>query len=271
MAELLESLERQTHRADQIIIIDQSEGGLTEDAVEKFAGRLPILYMKDPRKGLSRGRNLGLDHADGDIVAFPDDDCVYGSDAIARVITAFSQDDQLDIYTGMSVTPAGTPSQGRWGVARRRITKPAVWTCQTSYTTFYRRQVVEAAGRFNEDLGVGAGTKWGAGEETELMLRALSMGAVGWYDPELRIVHPEPLAIFDAAALDRGKRYNRGFGRVLRMGRFSGPFATYMIVRPLFGAGVALVKGRSDQAHYRWIASRERLLGWLDPKGPDHV
>lgn len=265
--ELLASLEAQTLPASQLIIVDQSADELTKQAVSEFETRLPVIYLRDDRKGLSRGRNLGLRHVHGEIVAFPDDDCLYPLDTLERVASAFVGDPQLGVYTGMSITPAGVPSQGRWSEEPHRIDRFNIWTSQTSYTTFYRSSTLAAAGAFNEDLGVGSGTLWGAGEETELMLRALRNGAKGLYDPALRIMHPEPLAVFDNAAFDRGRRYNRGFGRVMRMEGYPLWFVAYMAGRPLLGAAAALVKGRMGQARYRAGAFRERLRGWADSLG----
>lgn len=264
IAELLDSLRAQVHPADQIIIVDQSDNDLTRIAVENAKGSLPVSYIKDDRKGLSKGRNLGMLQVNGDLIAFPDDDCVYAPDTLSRVMAAFSTDPELEIFTGMSVSPEGHPSQGRWGTTSHSLDRYNIWVSQTSYTTFYRFRVFDRIGGFNEGLGVGAGTIWGAGEETELMLRALSSGARGRYDPDLKIAHPEPLAIFDATALDRGKRYNRGFGRVLRLGGYPLWFVLYLSLRPAAGIATALLRGRFGQARYRFIACRERLLGWLD-------
>ncbi|MFM6930168.1 MAG: glycosyltransferase family 2 protein [Bdellovibrio sp.] len=264
IGELLDCLIAQTLQADQIIIVDQSTDDLTRDVVGAYLDRLPVRYIRDPRKGLSRGRNLGLKDVSADIVAFPDDDCIYPVDTLQRVSAAFNADPELGIYTGMSITPAGSPSQGRWGTTVHVIDRFNIWTSQTSYTTFYRGETLKAAGLFNEDLGVGSGTPWGAGEETELMLRALRKGARGLYDPALRIMHPEPLAVFDNAALDRGRRYNRGFGRVMRMENYPLWFVGYMACRPLLGAAASLARGKLGQARYRAIAFSQRFGGWAD-------
>jgi glycosyltransferase involved in cell wall biosynthesis len=261
---LLLSIERQAGHVSEMIVVDQSDTEATKNVVDGFADKLPLHYIPDERRGLSRGRNLGLTKVSGEIVAFPDDDCIYPPDTLARVVRAFMEDPSLGIYTGMSITEHGVPSQGRWSLERRAIDRFNIWTTQTSYTTFYRKSALDRAGTFNESLGVGSGTIWGAGEETELMLRALRKNAKGLYDPELRIVHPEPLAIFDAYTIDRGRRYNRGFGRVLRLGEYPFWFAAYMTARPLIGVVPALLSGDWGRVRYRYIAFRERLLGWND-------
>lgn len=261
---LLNSLHRQTVKPEQVVVVDQSADNATERSVMADKGELPVTYLRDDRKGLSRGRNLGLSLVTGDVIAFPDDDCVYPPDTLDMVQKKFMSDPALGILTGMSITPTGIPSQGRWGSAPHSIDRYNIWTSQTSYTTFYRTETFRRAGVFNEDLGVGSGTRWGAGEETELMLRALRNGARALYDPALKIVHPEPLAEFNQAAFDRGRRYNRGFGRVMRMENYPLWFVFYMSGRPLVGAAAALLNGRRDQAKYRFIAFEQRLRGWAD-------
>ena len=262
--DLLRSLSAQTKRPYEIIIVDQSSDDATERVVTQFSGRLPLIYCRDSNRGLSRGRNRGLSLATGEIIAFPDDDCIYPSGVLDQVLNAFGSDVALGIYCGMSISPAGIPSQGRWATATQTINRFNIWTSQTSYTTFYRETILTRAGLFNEDLGVGSGTLWGAGEETELMLRALRQGAKGIYDPSLKIMHPEPLAVFDDTAIRRGRLYNRGFGRVLRLGGYPFWFVGYMSMRPAFGSLYALLKCRPSQAMYRFVAFRERVRGWLD-------
>jgi DNA processing protein len=74
---LLNSLYRQTVKPHQVVVVDQSADNATERSVLASKNELPVTYLRDDRKGLSRGRNLGVSLVNGDVVAFPDDDCVY--------------------------------------------------------------------------------------------------------------------------------------------------------------------------------------------------
>lgn len=261
---LLASLAGQTRGPDRVIVVDQGDDRRSEAVVGDFSAVLDILYIRQDRRGLSRGRNAGLPHSDGDIVGFPDDDCTYPPDAVERIVAAFEGDGELGVLTGMSVSDAGAPSQGRWSATPHPIDRYNIWVSQTSYTTFYRRTALRGVGGFEETLGVGSGTKWGAGEETDLMLRALRAGVKGSYRPDLRIVHAEPIRSYDGAALSRGTRYNRGFGRVLSRNAYPAWFVAYMVARPAAGVLASLLAGRFGEARYRSIASSQRLLGWMD-------
>ncbi|WAC59874.1 glycosyltransferase family 2 protein [Brevundimonas sp. SL130] len=262
---LFQTLERQTVRADQIFVVDQSRDDLTRDVVERYATRLPLTYFHREARGLSCARNVVHDLISGDIVAFPDDDCWYPDDTIARAVAEFEKDADLGVFTGASMSEAGVPSQGRWGTERVVVDKRSVWTSQTSYTTYYRTSVFKPLGGFDETLGVGGSTPWGAGEETDLLLRALATGARAVYDPTFRVFHPEPLAVYDEGAYSRGRKYNRGVGRVLRLHRFPPWFVGYMVARPAVGIGVAMLKGQLPLAKYRTITAVNRLRGFMDP------
>ena len=264
LSRMLASVAGDAHRISRIVIVDQSDGPETQSVAAAHASALPIDYVRDAQRGLSRARNVGiarLTNVDFEVIAFPDDDCRYRPDTLRKALAHFANDITLDILTSLSVNEFGAPTQGRWRTKPTSLSRYNVWTCQTSYTTFYRKRLFHCVGQFDETLGVGAGTKWGGGEETEFMLRALALGAKGLYDSSIKIFHPEPLA-----SIARGTAYNRGFGRVLRLADFSRSFVLYMTLRPLAGSVVSLVAGDLARAHYRWVAARERLLGWCDAR-----
>jgi glycosyltransferase involved in cell wall biosynthesis/GT2 family glycosyltransferase len=70
---LLERLQRQVERDFEVIIVDQSQ--------ERWAGLdaaygFPVWYYHSPVKGAIRARNTGAFFAQGEIIAFTDDDCL---------------------------------------------------------------------------------------------------------------------------------------------------------------------------------------------------
>ncbi|AWI75268.1 glycosyl transferase [Parazoarcus communis] len=260
---LLDSLVIQTRLPDQVILVDQSRDDLSEAVAAEFSERLNLLVLRAPPRGAPAARNIGLRHVDGDVIGFPDDDCWYPVGAVERVHGEFSKDDHLDIFSGMSFNEKGVPSQGRWATVRQTIDRYSAWVTQTQYTTFYRKAVFEKVGNFREELGTGAGTLWGSGEETEFMIRSVDRGCHAVYDPSFYIHHPEPLSQFDAKTFSRGRSYNMGFGRVMKLAGYPIWFVGYMALRPLVGAVVSLAKGSFGRSRYQLIASYFRLRGWL--------
>jgi glycosyltransferase involved in cell wall biosynthesis len=260
---LFNSLANQTYKNFELIVIDQNEDDRVMKLVDQFRDRLEFVYLRS-EKGLSRARNVGLKHVHGDLVAFPDDDCWYKPDVLEFVAKQFQADSRLQGLTGCSVDGNGVSSQGRWSDQILTVDRYNVWTCATSYTIFLRADAVNHAGQFNEALGVGSGTRWGAGEEVNFLLRIIQASMYVRYDPNLRIFHPEPLMVMDDKAFSRARLYNRGFGRVLGLSGYPSYFVFYLIFRSMAGGMVSLFKLDFKRARYRWIAASQRFLGWID-------
>ena len=125
---------------------------------------------------------------------------------------------------------------------------------------FLRRTAV-AGQRFDETLGVGAGTPWGSGEETDYLLRAVEAGVVVHYRPEVKVDHPP--WDFSSGSNAKARAYGRGMGRWLRKHRFRRYQVAYHVVRPLAASAFALLKGDRGKASYRWASCVGRLEGWV--------
>jgi glycosyltransferase involved in cell wall biosynthesis len=263
LTRLFESLALQTHHDFEVIVIDQNDDDRAEQMVNLFIDRLDIIHLSSA-KGLSRARNVGLAHVTGDLVAFPDDDCWYPNDILETVVKRLSADVNLAGLTGRSVDKEGVNSQGRWATQSVAINRNNVWICATSYTIFLRASIFAQVGGFDETLGVGAGTPWGAGEEVNFLLRCLGHQLTLRYDPNLCVHHPEPVVELNERAFTRTRLYNRGYGRVLYLNHLPFYFVFYAILRPAVGSAVSMLRFDVPRARYYWIAARERFLGWCD-------
>jgi len=110
LAECLASLARQTRRADEVVVVDASDGSASRAVVDGFAERLPGLRYRSTAPGLTRQRNLGVACSAGDVVTFLDDDVVLARDYVARVVELFALDPTL---AGVEGTVAIPPPRGR--------------------------------------------------------------------------------------------------------------------------------------------------------------
>ena len=202
----------------ELIVSDQNEDNRLNSCLADFRYRLAahpglsLIHVKSSR-GLSRGRNVGLTLASGSLIAFPDDDCLYAPDVLVEVLRVFQENPLVgflgvgsrDYWRNASTIPL--PKQP-CGVNERLM--PLF-----SPTLFVRRSWLDKVGGFDEDLGVGA-PFYGAGEETELVLRFLEAGAVGVYQPTPIVFHPaKVLNPLSKAQLRRQLSYGRGLSAVL--------------------------------------------------------
>jgi len=256
LQDFLLSLDAQTYRNFELIVVDQNEDDRVESILGQFRHRFPILHLRSPR-GLSRARNEGLRHVSGDIVAFPDDDCLYPPDLLAKVARWFAEHPNWHGLTGRSVTREGVPSNGTWDRAGGKINRFNVWHRATSFSIFLQRKVADAVGPFDTSLGVGSGTPWGSAEEIDYLIRALQAGFRLYYDPDVIVFHPNKIP-----TPPRTYRYASGMGRVLRKHNYPFWFLAYYSLRSLGGAFWGLLSGRWDRASVYWAALRGRIYGW---------
>ncbi|WP_341527220.1 glycosyltransferase [Nostoc sp. UHCC 0302] len=264
----LQALDAQTYRNFELIVIDQNLDDRLLEFIQSYQNRFPIVHLRSS-KGLSLARNVGLQHINGDIVAFPDDDCAYPPDILKQVAHFFTNHPEWSGLTGRSVDQQGKDSGRHGDSPPGPINRFNVWRRGISYTIFLRRSVVLKVGVFDESLGVGANTPWGSAEETDYLLRAINTGL--YYDPAIAVTHPikftplEPLLsdVPQVSSHSKTYAYAMGRGRVLRKHKIPLWFVIYNWGRPLLGVVLSLLQGRLDRVGSYWATFQGRVQGWL--------
>jgi glycosyltransferase involved in cell wall biosynthesis len=255
---LFDSLDAQTERGFRVLLVDQNPDDRLAPALER--GRSFELVRLRSERGLSRARNAALDRIQGDLVAFPDDDCSYEPGLLEAVGRRFADDPELDGLVGRAVNEEGASSPS-WSATPALLTRDNLWNRAISYTIFLRARIVERVGHFDETLGLGSNGRRGSGEEIEYLVRALDGGARIAYDPQLRVAHPErtysPNERRELAARD-----GASVGYILRKHRYAGKTLGRMLARPVGGATLALARGNTGQARIHLATLRGRVHGY---------
>jgi glycosyltransferase involved in cell wall biosynthesis len=260
MQPFLDSLASQTWRNFELIVIDQNSDSRLDDVLEPYQDRFEIRRLRCAR-GHSRALNFGLAHATGDLVGFPDDDCWYNPDTLERVAAFFQRHPESSGLTGREIVKPEFSSGSRWDRRPGRLTRGNVWRRAITFTIFLRRPAATEVA-FDETLGIGAGSPWGAGEETDYLLHLLARGHGIHYDPGLTVWHQGRSGEFTDAVYAKAHHYGMGIGRVLRINGFPLPLVTYHLLRPLGGMLLAFAHGRRQQSLYHWAIFRGRVKGW---------
>ncbi|BDG71799.1 glycosyltransferase family 2 protein [Roseomonas fluvialis] len=260
VGELLDSLLAQRRSDVEVIIVDQNEDDRLGAIEAAHAPRIALRRLRSAVRSANHARNLGLRHARGEIVSFPDDDCLYPPGVLDRVDAAFA-DASLGVLTGPAASPSGGLGSGRWRAESGAIDLATVWTSVIEFNIFLRREAALALGGFDE--GMGPGSPFGSAEGNDLVCRAMARGLHAHYDHGLRIIHPDKR--LSDVAVERAERYGRGLGFALR--RNGAPLSTRwtFLVRPLGGVAASLLRGRMHEAGYYWMTFRGRLAGMLAP------
>jgi glycosyltransferase involved in cell wall biosynthesis len=249
---LLESLHIQTFKDFELIIIDQNDNSCIDDIIEKYNDDFNIIHLH-AEKGLSQARNKALKQCNGKWCAFPDDDCYYSHDLMANVVSYIASNSDWDGISTMVTDDKGKFSAGGYMSAKsQRVSAKNVWRCAVSPSLFIKREAIKDVNGFNEELGVGAGTKWGSGEESDIVLRITEKGYHIEYIPALKVFHPRFSGPWTMKTVKRGFLYGCGMGYVLKKHRYS-------ITKTFWFASIQLVKGLAYLSIFHWQRSRFHL------------
>lgn len=186
LGRLFDSLAAQTFTNFEVIVVDQNADDRLMPHVEraKYLG-IAIRHIKYHPPNLAAARNAGIDMARGKWIGFPDDDCWYDPRLLETLAARFACPDKP---TGIIV---------RWVEQDEQPMSPAALSWKrsrafrdiavSSITLFCQRALFREIGGFDSRLGVG---QWfGAGEETDIALRALRAGAHFTYEPRGEVHH----------------------------------------------------------------------------------
>lgn len=254
LVRLLHSLVRQqvSSSSFELIVVDQSATG---DSLRLIRELRPPIHWRgiQTEPGVSLGRNAGAALAEGDVLAFPDDDCWYDPTTLATARQLTLSAGEGVVISGQQVTADGQPSMLRWPKTAKIVDRRDVWRAAISSTLFVPRPVFDAVDGFNEELGVGAPTPWQAGEDTDLLLRAMAAGFVVRYEPSLHVYQDDPRR--DGTDLTHKMAgYGRGVGRVLALNRYPASYVTWVVARKraVSAARLALARKRDATADAAW-------------------
>ena len=260
---LLDSLEKQTSEKYECIVVDQSEDKVLEDIVLKYRN---IKYISSLRRGNSYNRNLGIIHANMNILAFPDDDCFYSPNVVEKVLDIFLNKPHI---VGVS---------GSW---RDRITGDIVlsgsqntyvnifniWTSVTNITIFLQSDVVKAVGGYNEAFGLGSKIFEG-GEETDFILKVIENGDKILYEPDIGIFHQR--SNYALTKIEKQLGYEESWGALFRKWKQSKYIGNriilasiLIIIKTYLGAIYYLFKGEIRYAKHYMLKNKARYAGWI--------
>ena len=197
----------------EVIVVDNGSTDGTVDVLERFAKRsgLPAIVVQEPRAGLGRARNAGLARAQGDIIAFTDDDCYVHEDWLRQIAAVFAREDIG--YLGGRILlfdPTDAPVTVRTAEAAIRI-PPKSFVLPgviLGANMAVRRDAALAIGGFDPMLG--AGTRFPI-EDVDFVGRASWAGWAGGYYPEPVVYHHHARKPgIDVLRVQRGYAYGRG-------------------------------------------------------------
>lgn len=198
IVQCIESIMRNSIKPIEIIIAD---GGSTDKTVE-LAEQAGAIVYNNPNRTAASGRNVGILHAKGDIIAFTDGDNYVDEDWLKSILEEFQNDVEL-LGVGGKVVPAPprTKVEKFWGnlwlncimsfgdepyLVEKKTLKDAFITANCAY----KRDLLDKLNGFDEWFGNNA-------EDVDLCWRALNFGAKLKYVPTAIVIARSPQKMKD--------------------------------------------------------------------------
>ena len=187
----------------EVLVVDNNSTDRTREVVEDFCGRHPrhFRYLFEPQQGLCYARNAGLRQAQGDVVAFVDDDVTVDPNWLYNLTAPLASGEWAG--SGGMTVPAQTVALPGWlvrdgpdnmlgalcahfdlGDQPRELDRPPYGTNMA-----FRRQMFEQYGEFRTDLDRCGGDTISNGD-TEFGRRLMKAGERLRYEPSAIVYHP---------------------------------------------------------------------------------
>jgi GT2 family glycosyltransferase len=258
---LLESLLALDGPEFEVIVVDQSAGDETCEAVRRYLDDGRFSYVRTATTGLSRARNIGAAQSRAPFLLITDDDCTVPPNwveamlrpfADARVGVVFCTVEPVPV-TELGVTPAVVFP------ANRVLRRPAdAWRASWQGLSLgagmgIRRATFDELGGFDELLGAGA--RFGSSEDNDFSWRAIRRGWYTYQLADVSVLHDGFRALHEVRALVQRDLNGVGgaISKYVRVGelRILGLLGAWIVRFGIIGPGQDVLGGRKPRGFKR--------------------
>lgn len=188
----------------ECIVVDNGSSDNTADVVAKYAGCLPIRYVREGKAGLSNARNRGVNEAKGDYICWTDDDLVIDPSWLSAYANAFRAHPEAAVFGGKIIPFLEKPTPEWFEKAKydwpfnsllayrdlgNEVIPLRFLDGKVPYgANFAIRALEQKCHLYNPDLGISPMHKR-IGEESDVIYRIFKEGASGWWVPDSKVTH----------------------------------------------------------------------------------
>ncbi len=185
----------------ELIVVNNNSTDDTEAVIARHTSKLPLRPLFQPKQGLSNARNCVLDHAEGSLLLWTDDDVLVDPDWLASAVDTFMR-------YGANAAAVGGPVEPWFLVEAEPALLEAfpilrMGFCGVEHGTeectladhqeilganmAFRMDAIRGL-RFNPQLGRN-GNWQGMGEDSEYVRRLRQRGGTVYWSPKMRLKH----------------------------------------------------------------------------------
>lgn len=242
IARTVASILRNNHPDFRVLVVDQSDHEHTAIALRPLLHDPRLSLHRQPGRGVSLARNIGIRLSTTDLVALTDDDCVVPADWLEQVARAM-ENPRIGLAFGNVLAAPHAAADGflmayrlqKARVARGLRDKRLIDGIAGNMAL--RRTRWRDIGGFDEKLGTGASFR--SAEETDFTIRMLAARHAVLEEPALMVVHHGLRTWDDQAATFADYMYGLG-AMYAKHSRVQGlailPAMTALAARWAFGA-----------------------------------
>ena len=256
---LLKSLDAQSYKEFEVIVVDQNPDDRIVSVLHEHP-ELTIVHLRC-KLGVSRARNAGLRVAKGEVIGFPDDDCWYPKDLLAKITAWLDTNPEFDAILTATRDQDDRVQAPKFPPRQGPCTRTSILRCAVIVGAFFRTSAVEAIGLFREDIGPGTSSPYQSGEDIDYLIRPLDYGMQLFYEPAFSVYHP------DLNTRERLHRitfpYSVGVGYILRLHDYPWWVFAEVAGRSLGGVAVHLAKADIEGAYLYLLRAAGQLRGYL--------
>jgi len=202
----IDSLLCQSYADIEVLVVLHTSEGLHEEIVRAYDGRAKLKVLFERRSlGANAARNIGIRVAQGDVLAFLDDDAVADQKWVENLVDSYKELQAMAVGgkilpLWIPAKPAYFPDELYWlvGATHKDFAEDAVVEVRNVFASnmSFRKEVFEQVGLFNESLGFGnQGKSCLQGDEAEFGLRMTSkLGKRVIYNPRAVVYHRTPVS-----------------------------------------------------------------------------
>jgi GT2 family glycosyltransferase len=183
----------------EIVVVNNGSTDNTSEIVKGWASACPftVCLAYEPRPGLSCARNQSLRSAQGELLAFTDDDCRLSIDYVNDLLRHDASDgDELVVRGGrvelgnsmdLPITINTTTVRQRFNQRTNPVTDDTIIGQISGCNMTMRRAVAQRLGPFDERFGAGASIP--SAEDADYHIRAYLADITLEYVPDMTVFH----------------------------------------------------------------------------------